>query len=126
LPPDDVQGGLRRHKRGLKCKKGREVVSMNAEGYHVMNPNGNGYWNEILRPFMREVKFYKYFPAPIVSFIRWKSKDLNCLHRSRGANALRSKEFLKELEQFLKLSEQQQIAYLEGAILEWEYKHEKD
>lgn len=117
LPPNDQEYGVRRHKKGSKCKKGREVVAMNREGFHVMSMSGGGFWAEVLRPFMRQGKFYKFFPAPIVSFCRWQ------LHGATSSGKA-DKEFHKELEKFLAMTEEQQCALLQGAILEHEYKQE--
>lgn len=116
--PNDAPNGLRRHKRGLKCKKGREVIAMNMEGYHAMSTSGNGFWSESLRPFMREGKHYKFFPAPIVSFVRWK------LANDGVSSAGASKEFHAELTEFLALSEEEQVAQLSGAILQYEFERE--
>ncbi len=116
--PKDTTGGYRRHIKGLKCRKGTEVVNMNREGYHLMSLSGNGFWAECLRPVMRVGKYYKYFPAPVVSFIRWKldNEGTSCSNVPKG--------FTKELEQFLALTDEQQVGMLAGAILEHEFKME--
>lgn len=118
LDPNDTAAAVKRHKTGLKCRKGREVVAMNREGYHVMSMNGAGFWAECLRPVMREGKFFKFYPAPIVSFIRWKLPNGGT--SSNGA----TKEFHRELLEFMKLTEEEQIAQLSGAILQYEFEKE--
>lgn len=115
LTPGDTTGA-RIHKRGVKCRKNRESVTMNDEGYHAISPlDGSGYWTESLRSVMREGDWGKYFPAPVVSFIRWKTAN-NRVKVGKG--------FQKELEEFMALSEGEQIAHLTGAILQYEYTQE--
>lgn len=111
--PNDATSSFRRHKRNLKCKKGREVVAMNREGFHVMSVEGKGFSCQALAPFQRKGKYYMYYPAPIVSYVRWKSP-------SGGANNIGIGSMLPGLLKFLKLSEPEQVAYLSGVILEFE------
>lgn len=105
---EDRRDNLRKHYKGLKCKKGREVLYMESQGYRQITP-GKPPSQTVRKLFLgqeEEGKFYTYYPAEIVSFVRWASPEvLHNIVTSGGYTKLTSEtQFLKEqLAEFLAL-----------------------
>lgn len=106
-----------RHTKGLKCKRGSELVRMNQHGFHVVSTEGKGYYDAVLKDLLVKKAFYSYLPAEVVSFIRWQ-------HPDNGRTNRGSKVFHAELVRFLALPQDEQQGVLAGAILEYEFKKE--
>lgn len=117
LIEDNKARHFRKHQRGLKCRRGAEMVAMNAKGLHVISTKGKGYFDNALKPLAVSGEHYVYYPAPVVSWLRWR-------HPSGAVHQYAPKGFSNELAQFVALPESEQIAILVGAVLEYEYKEE--
>lgn len=109
VPPGDP-GAYRRHKRSLNCKKGSEMRKMHEQGMHVLQ----GKFVEILRPLVVTGTYYKYIPSTVASYSRWLDRNV------RG-----SKENHELLKAFLEKSVEEQVVFLSGMIVEYEFKREE-